>query len=252
MPQTHPPLHQKLSDDFRARITSGEWPEGSALPSEASLCAEYGTSRGPIRQALAALRAEGAISGGRGKPPVIQRAVPTQPFTTFLSFTEWAQSVNKTPGQRTIELARRPATAIVAHELGLQPAEPVVEVLRLRYLDAAPTMIERSSFVASIGRLLFDFDTDSGSIFEFLGTHGVDLYRARHTIDAVAANESDAELLQVPLGTPLLRERRLTLDRDGNRLEFSDDRYRPELSSFTIENRVEHPTPLARTYHLGE
>ena len=50
------------------RITDGDWPPGFQLPSEAELCREFGTSRGPIRQALAFLRSEGAVTGGTGAP----------------------------------------------------------------------------------------------------------------------------------------------------------------------------------------
>lgn len=177
---------------------------------------------------------------------MVRRAVQSQPFSTFMSFTEWAESIGRTPGQRTCEVARRPAGTEVARELEIPEGEPVVEVLRLRSLDGTPAMVERTSFVLAVGRMLFDFDPDSGSIFRYLQSQGVDLSRARHTIDAVAADARDAELLQVEPGTPLLRERRLTSSADGRRVEYSEDRYLPELTNFTIENTSEHRAGLVR------
>lgn len=240
------PLHQRLTDEIRARITSGSWPEGFRVPSEAELCREFDASRGTVRQALSSLRNEGLILGGRGKQPTVGRAALSQPFTTFMSFTEWAGSIGRTPGQRTREIARRPASPDVANHLGIQPGDQVVEILRLRLLGDLPAMVERTSFVLDVGRLLFDFDTDSGSIFSYLKGEGVDLSRGRHTIDAVAADELDVELLGVGLGSPLLRERRVTSTLSGQPLEFSDDRYIPGLTNFTIENTSEHRANLVR------
>ncbi|GAB3536889.1 GntR family transcriptional regulator [Arthrobacter tecti] len=242
------PLHQRLSEEFRERITAGIWPAGSQLPSEAELCREFGTSRGPVRQALAALRAEGVVTGGRGRPPMVRGEVRSQSFSTFMSFTEWAVSLGREPGQRTLEIARRNVSDEAAAQLSLPPEEQVVEVLRLRLLDGAPAMIERTTFILSVGRLLFDFDTDSGSIFAFLKGNGADLNNARHTIDAVAATELDAQLLQQPAGTPLLRERRLTSTAAGVAIEYSDDRYLPALTNFTIENNVQHRANLVRVH----
>ena len=245
-PNIHEHKHQALANELRQRILEGHWSEGDQLPSEAQLCAQAGASRGTIRQALATLRAEGLVAGGQGKPPVVAHAVASQPFTTFMSFTEWAHSTGRSAGQRTRELAKRPAGQLVAAQLEVEPQTPVIEVLRLRLLDEVPAMVERTSFVLPVGRLLFDFDTDSGSIFGFLREQGVSLDRGRHTIDAVAADELDSELLEVAQGTPLLRERRVTRDRNGQVVEYSDDRYLPQLANFTIENTSEHRAALVR------
>ncbi|KJS58910.1 GntR family transcriptional regulator [Streptomyces rubellomurinus] len=240
------PLHQRLAAEFQRRIESGEWPEGEPVPSESQLCAEFGSSRGPVRQALAVLRGEGSLVGGRGKPPVARRTAPSQPFATFLSFTQWARGIGREPGQRTIEVARRRATPEAAARLGLPEGEPVVELVRLRLLDGVPAMLERSTFVHEVGRILFDFDPDTGSVYDELLRRDVDLHHARHTIDAVAAEPRDAELLRITAGAPLLRVRRLTTSSRGVPLEDADDRYLPSMATFTIENTVEGRTVIGR------
>lgn len=229
-------LHRNVLAELRLRIVSGRYAIGDALPSEASLCAEFDVSRGTVRQALGVLRAEGLVGGGQGRPPVVRsRAVP-QPFETFLSFSRWAHDQGRTPGQRTVEVARRGVSGVAADALGLEEGVPVVELLRLRLLDGEPAMIERGTFVEDVGRFIFAFDPDSGSIYDHLIAHGADLHAARHVIDAVAADETDADLLDVPAGTPLLRERRTTRDAGGRAVEYSEDRYLPELAAFTVDN----------------
>jgi GntR family transcriptional regulator len=241
-----PPLHRRLADELRQRIATGALPVGAALPTEAELCRQVGASRGPVRQALATLRAEGLIGGGRGRPPIVRAQPVPQPFETLLSFSRWAEQSGRRPGQRTLEIARRPARAEAADALGLEAGEPVVELLRLRLLDGQPAMVERTSFIESAGRSLFDFDPDSGSVYAYLTEQGVDLAVARHVFDAVAADATDAELLGVPVGAPLLRERRHTASSAGEQLEFSDDRYRPDLVTFAIENAQQTAPARAR------
>jgi len=97
-------------------------------------------------------------------------------------------------------------------------------------------MIERTTFIEPIGRLLVDLDLDSESIYEQLGDHGIVFARARHTIDAIPATAEDARLLDIPRRTPLLRQRRASTSQTGQPLEWSDDRYRGDVVAFVIDN----------------
>lgn len=240
------PLHSQLYDTMLHRIRSGVWPAGEKVPSEKSLIAEFGVSRGPVRQALAALRAEGIISGGRGTPPRVQRSAPSQSFATFISFTEWAHSLGLVPGQRVIEASRRAASEQIAGELRIEPLAPVVEIIRVRLLSGRATMLERSTFPYHIGRVLLTEDLESGSVSQALARRGVTAARARHVIDAVSAPPLEVETLGVSPGGPLLRVRRLSYDERGDVIESADDRYLPEMANFIIENVATGRAPRSR------
>lgn len=245
------PLHERIAADLRRVINSGELPVGAALPSESQLCERWNASRGPVRQALATLRAEGMVGGGRGKPPTVRRKAVSQPFSTFLSFSRWVSDMGRTPGQRTVEIARRRADAVSADALEIDEGVPVVQLLRVRLIDDQPTMLERTTYIERVGRLLFDFDCDTGSTYDYLESRGVDLNGALHTIDAVAADGTDHELLGVAKGAPLLREIRRTVGRDNVPVEFADDRYRPDVVTFTIENSQDNDSALLRRWRVS-
>lgn len=70
MPSPHfgQPRYRAIADELRRRIESGVIPPGTLFPAESVLTAEFRASRGTIRQAIAALRAEGlaATEHGRG------------------------------------------------------------------------------------------------------------------------------------------------------------------------------------------
>ncbi len=238
-------LHGTMAAELRRRIRSGALKVGESMPSEAELCEEFSASRTPVRQALAALRDEGLISGGQGKRSLVLDAVPAQPFESFLSFTRRAELTGHVPGQRLQEIARRRPDPAVAAALQIDADALVVQLLRLRLLDGRPAMLERMTYTEEAGRPLLSADLDAGSIYALLTERGVDLDSARHTFDAVAADATDAALLEVPLGSPLLRERRLTTDSQGVPIEWSDDRYRPDVATVTVTN-----TRSARTAGL--
>lgn len=230
------PRHEHVAAVLRQRISSREYAIGQSLPTENALCAEFDVSRGPVRQALATLKNEGLIRVSRGKPAVVNSHDATQTLDTFTPFTQWARRNGRTPGSRTLEIARRRATESAAVALGLTTDDFVVDVLRVRLLDGEPTMIERSTYVDTVGSLLFDFDTDSGSMTDYLAGHGVHFDSMEHVLDAVAAAQVDADNLGIDPGSPLLRERRTSRDEHGVAFEYADDRYRPDIVAFSIIN----------------
>lgn len=228
--------HEHVASVLRQRITRQEYQIGESLPAESALCAEFDVSRGPVRQALATLKNEGLIRISRGKPAIVRSHDVRQTLDTFTPFTQWAERNGRTAGSRTVEVSRRRAGESAAAALNLTTDDFVVEVLRVRYLDGEPAMIERSTFIDAVGSLLFEFDTDSGSITDYLTDRGVRFEAMEHVLDAVAAVAVDAENLHIELGSPLLRERRTSRDQFGVAFEYADDRYRPDVVAFSIVN----------------
>jgi GntR family transcriptional regulator len=230
--------HAAIASALRSRIESGALEPGAAIASEADLSAEFSVSRGTVRQALASLRTEGLITGGRGRRPVVSRRALAQSFDELISFSAWAESIGRVPGARTLELTRRPADPATASGLGLEPETPVFQYRRLRLLDGEPAMIEDCTFIEPVGRLLLDIDMDNGSVYAQLGALGVAFHEAEQTIAAITANADQASLLGVARRAALLLVNRRVLDPDGRPVELSSDTYRGDDFAITVHNRV--------------
>ncbi len=237
----HGSRHAMIAAKLRSQIRSGELAPDSAIASEADLSAAFSVSRGTVRQALAALRAEGLIAGGRGRRPVVARRTLAQSFDELISFSAWAEGIGRVPGARTLELVRRPADALAATQLGLELGDPVFQYRRLRLLDGEPAMIELSSFIEPVGRMLLDCDLEHGSVYAQLGIRGVIFHEAEQTITSIAASADQSSLLGIRRRAPLLEVRRRALDPDGRALEFSVDTYRGDHFVITIHNRAALP-----------
>lgn len=226
-------MYTQIADDLRSQIHAGTLRPGDDVPTEAELAERWHTSRGPVRNALATLKTEGLIDTGRGRPARVVARKASQAVDVSVPFTRWARDLGVEPGARTQELSLRRA-GDRAELLGVMPDDIIVSVVRLRLLDGRPTMLERLFFTEPVGRLLFAVDPDEISITEYLGSRGHPIVGLQHQIDAVAADEQDAALLEVPPGTPILRLSRISRDADGRVFEASEDRYLSEVVRFTV------------------
>lgn len=226
-------VYTQIADDLRAQIAAGTLRPGDDVPTESELAERWHTSRGPIRNALAALRSEGLIETGRGRPARVVSRKASQAVDMSVPFTRWARDLGVTPGAQTQELSLRRAGER-AELLGVSPDDTIVSVVRLRLLDGRPTMLERLFYTEAVGRRLLDVDTDKISITEYLGSVGHPIVGLEHQIDAVAADDQDAALLRVPQGTPILRLSRISRDASGRIFEASEDRYLSEVVRFTV------------------
>lgn len=75
-----PSLSSTLVERLREEISSSRLDIGSRFPTEAEISSAYGVSRAVVREAVAALRAEGLVTTQRGRGSVVAARVPTQPF----------------------------------------------------------------------------------------------------------------------------------------------------------------------------
>jgi GntR family transcriptional regulator len=223
-------LYRKVAEDIKAAIATGAYPPGALLPSEAELAERYSVSRGTVRQAFAALRADGVIASRRGARRVVIGGPRVQSFGELLSFSRWARAIGEVPTGHVVSLERRRATDSEAARLGLPEDGFVYFLVRVRLLSGRPVMLERAAYPDKVGILVAGLDLAADSIAERLD--------AEHVIDAVAASAEDARWLGVRAGAPLLRERRFTTDRSGLPVEWSDDRYLGTEAAFSVRNSV--------------
>src|SRR6202161_3285272 len=118
-------LYRKVAEDIKAAIAAGAYPPGALLPAEAELAERYAVSRGTVRQAFAALRADGVIASRRGAPRVVIGGPRVQSFGELLSFSRWARAMGEVPAGQVVRMERRTAQPPGAQERA-RPARPSI------------------------------------------------------------------------------------------------------------------------------
>ena len=226
--------YRDIADDLRRRIVQGELRAGERMPGEQRLAADYGVSRGVIRNALAALQRRGLVASHPGAGWQVRSDFHTQQFTEMRSFAQWAQSRRIEPGGRVVTQERASASAVDARALQVPVGETVLRVTRVRTLDGRATMVERTTYAPWVMPAVESLADDEPSVMTALLEHGVAMAYGNHKIDTVPASAGDAELLAVRRSTRLLRVRRESFAADGRPIEYGDDRYAPDTMTFEV------------------
>ncbi|MFF3713836.1 GntR family transcriptional regulator [Streptomyces phaeochromogenes] len=231
--------HEEIAEELRRAIDREEYTVGSRLPAETDLASRYGVSRGTVRQAVAALTAEGLIGSRQGARRVVLASRRSQSFEELRSFAQWARAMGREATGHVVSSQYRPATSEDSVRLQLSTGTPVLHVLRVRGLDGDPVLLERTVYAAWISPAVESVEPDCPSVTQRLYEDtGLVFAYGEHVIDAVAAGAQDAELLDVRRTSPLLRVRRVTTTREGRPVEWSDDRYRPDAITFSVHNSI--------------
>ena len=111
------------------------------------------------------------------------------------------------------------------------PGSELFELERLRLLDGAPVSIDRSLVPLARAPQLPKVDFTTASLYATLDEAGAAPVRADYTVQAMPSEERQSELLEVEVGSPLLRTMTTSYDKDGRLVElgvmfFRGDRYR--------------------------
>jgi DNA-binding FadR family transcriptional regulator len=82
----------QLSETLRKAIADGQFHPGTRMPSEAQLTLAHGVSRTVVREAIAALRADGLVEARQGAGVFVLQATPTPaPFNLTLGHIDLAR-----------------------------------------------------------------------------------------------------------------------------------------------------------------
>jgi GntR family transcriptional regulator len=234
-----PARHEEIAEELRRAIDREDYAVGSLLPAETELAARYGVSRGTVRQAVAALTAEGLIGSRQGARRVVLAGRRSQSFAELRSFAQWARAMGREATGHVVASEYRPAAPEDVARLQLKADTEVLHVVRIRGLEGEPVLLERTVYADWIAPAVERIDPECPSVTQQLfEDEGLVFAYGEHLIDAVAAGAQDAELLGVRRTSPLLRVRRVTTTREGRPVEWSDDRYRSDAVSFSVHNSI--------------
>lgn len=233
--------------DLLARIIDGEFAPGTTLPSETKLGQHYGSARGTVRHALAALEGRGLVSPVQGSGWVVQSSRQNQSFAELRSFAQWARSKGMTPGGLVHHSEYGEATVGEARKLLIDAHAAVFRVTRARTLDGRTVMLERTCYPEWVADQVASIPGDEASVVETLrAQYGVETAHAEHSIDAIPASSADSELLGIRRSSPLLRVRRVSFTPSGTPIEYGEDRYLPDTVTFQVATSRES-NALTRT-----
>lgn len=237
------PLYYQLKEVILSHIDSGEWQPGMQLPSERELCAQFRISRITVRQALAELEMEGRLVRDQGRGTFIAPPRIKQHLTRLTGFTQDMQARGQKPGSVVLRLTVTRATAAIAHRLRLDAHHRNVVLLqRLRTANGEPMAVETAYLSETLCGGIVDEDLANQSLYTLLTQkYGITPTRAEQQLEAVACPASEAKLLGIPKGSPVLHLHRTTFSQHDQPFETVESYYRGDKYVFHAELKVETP-----------
>ncbi|MGB3475972.1 MAG: GntR family transcriptional regulator [Mycobacterium sp.] len=214
---------RQVADVLRHQIHAGAYDDG--LPGEPELATEFIVSRNIVREALAALKAEGLIHRG----PRTGTHVAQHKYDHGL---DSLRGLQETFDAQEVRNEVRVATTVdappsVARRLGLGAGAQVVFIERLRYLGDVPLSLDQTYLAPDIGAAVLAHPLESNDVFPLIEQiSGQRLGDATLALEAIPADPHTAAILQLPGGSALLMLERLTSLEDGRPVDLEYIRMR--------------------------
>jgi len=101
--------YQRIADDLRARISSGEYPPGSQLPTKADLMARYQVAVNTVERAIDELRKAGLVETLQGAGMFVREppeAAPSPEYTAVMEHLAGTDDQVRRLAERVDELEK--------------------------------------------------------------------------------------------------------------------------------------------------
>lgn len=231
------PRYHQVEEWVRDQIGSGAWAPGSMIPSEPELCRRFGVSRITVRRAISDLVQDGQVRvvQGRGTfvaaPKMAERFIQ-RAFGIYEDFER--RGIRLTTQVLRQDVA--PASGEIAERLRLESGEQVHVIERLRSVGDEKMLISTTYIPYQLCPDLAREDLTRGSLYRLLRTkYGLAITRGERRLEAVAADQHEARLLDVALATPLLQLDSVAYRRDGRPFEYSITLHRGDKATVEVE-----------------
>ncbi len=228
------PLWYQVSQSLRASILGRQAAAPLRLPTEEDLAGHYGVSVPTMRQSLKCLEEEGLITRQRRHGTFIEPSARQAPQVQLLGSVDTI--VAQQSGMRATVLGHGPEA--VPPELAeyFGPATAVTAYRRLRLdEDGVPSNWAVNHVLSSLAERIDPADLEGWPMTRVLRDRlGVRIGRNTETVEARLAEPRTAELLGVPLLSPILHYTGVTHDESGRVVDVARIHYRGDRFAFSV------------------
>jgi GntR family transcriptional regulator len=231
------PYYIQLLDILKEKVQKKDWLPGDQIPGEQDLCELYRVSRTVVRQALRELKLEGMVSRRKGKGTYISLPKINEGLVQKLTgFYQDMVERDLKPVTKILHQNISPSNEKVARFLNIQPGEKIIDIQRLRFISEEPIQLVTTYIPFKICPSLARVDLTNRSLYEYLENEcGIFIAKGRRYIEAVLASDSDATLLSIDSGAPLLMLESISFTGSGQPVEYFHALHRGDRTRFEVE-----------------
>lgn len=200
-------------------MTDGEYAQCDRLPRESVLSEKMGISRTQLRDILAALEREGFITRRHGVGTIINHYVldAQTRMDIEVEFLDMIRQGGFTPALASVQVSDGHADEKTAVQLRIAAGDPIIRVSRLCTADGKPAIYCEDLIAKALVKQEYSASDLQLPIFHFLQQFcGVSAYQDLTDLKPIVADSVLSEILQVPIGSPILHMDEVDYDIDGN------------------------------------
>src|SRR3990167_2939286 len=195
---------KQIADTLGTEIRDRAFTASGRLPSENELATRFGVNRHTLRQAVAALQADGLVRIEPGRGTFVQHELLDYVLSRRTRFSENLQRQGLLPSKQLLTAREMPAPERAAHELRLGKGDKVLMVEMLDEASDAPIGLATAYYPALRFAGLLEMLAEGTRTTDILKHFGVqDYVREQSRITTQMPNDETARLLKQP-GTPPL------------------------------------------------
>lgn len=228
-------LYLDVKKDLLDKITSGEYSEGTIIPTEHELSDLYNVSRPTIRKAVQILVDAGYLEKKKKRGTIVCAPKVIQDFTQSISSFDTQMKrhgvVSKT---QVITFKMEEASKEFAKSLQIHEKDLVYKLVRLRYTDYNPNVFITTYIPVSLFPGLLDTDFTHIRLYDVFEKQGHSIETIDRTLEIALADDTIADMLDIDEGEPLFYFRSIGYDTQKNPIEYSIARYRGDINTFTL------------------
>lgn len=229
------PLYHQLFLILRNKILSGEYPDGSLLPSEAELSTSFSVSRITTKRALNEIAEAGFAVRQRGRGTRVLYKGGGTIVSGGLQGLRDSLRANARLAPVVLELGDAPAPADAAAALSLEPGAIVQRALRVFADEDRLPYSHLTTFVPRhVAAGWTRTDLERHSLVALIERSGAVIESAEQLITATLADADVTKALQVTFASPLLKVMRTVYGRDRVPLEYLVALYPPGRYQFLM------------------
>lgn len=196
----------------------------------------YGVGRSTVREALQLLEQDGVVQAQQGKGRfVTSRPVTERPLTRLEGVTEMLASRGLTPTNQVLSCTVRDPSLSEATALQMTPADPVVELARVRRHNQDAVVYSVDVFPRRLVEAPVAEVDWTGSLFGLLARYDHDVTFATAQVLAVHLDDRIARRIGERLRQPWLLLKQEHTDGTGKPLLVSHDYHRGSDFAFNVQ-----------------
>lgn len=235
-------FYLQVANSLKEDIFTGKFKSGQSIGSQKELGELFGVSRITIRKAIEVLEKENLVTTIHGKGTFVKQDKVEQQLDGLKSLTDVIKTHGYDPKVEVIKKENRKTNG------SFSETEQEIDCLyieRIHIVEDEVIALAKIYIPNIYGSEITKDDLENNTIYDLLERKfEVELGEADQSIEACPADKELSEILNVKIGSPLLKAQRLVFSKENELIEKITFYYRYDAFAFKVKLNSISITPM--------